>query len=143
MQTHRSAVDSCLRAADHRHMGERDAFVRERGEDTLKEMGWRADLSPDAPKPQPVKPPSVQWTAPVPEPRTEEQTAPQAPRVIVHSAGPAAGDVAAGAASPWGPAPMAMPRRRRKRRGRAFSRLIIFAVLIVIVAATAGSLINK
>src|SRR3954470_17449238 len=102
MQTHRSAVDSCDGPADHRHMGERDAFGREKGEDTLKEMGWRADLSPDAPKPQPVKPPSVQWTAAVPEPRTEEATAPQA---IVHSAGPPAGDVAGRASVGAGAAP--------------------------------------
>src|SRR3954462_1083302 len=137
MQTHRSAVDSCVGPPDHRHRGERGACGREKGEDTLREMGWRADLSPEAPKPQPVKPPSVQWTAPVPDPPTEEQTAPPAPRVIVQSAGPAPR-----VAPPWGGGAPTMPRRQRKRRGRAFSRLIFFIVLIVIVAATFGSLIK-
>src|SRR3954454_25081640 len=57
-------------------MGERDAFGRERGEDALEDMGWRADLSGG---PQPVKPPSVQWQPPKAEPpRTEE--APRAAR---------------------------------------------------------------
>src|SRR3954454_24933896 len=84
-------------------MGERDAFGRERGEDALQDMGWRADLSGG---PQPVKPPSVRWQPPKPEPappRTEER-----------------------------PRPPAVAPRVRPRRRRGFARLIFLLALIVV-----------
>src|SRR3954468_13180082 len=92
-------------------MGERDAFGRERGEDALDDMGWRADLSGG---PQPAKPPSVRWQPPTPQPappRTEERPRPPtvAPRVA---------------------------RVRPRRRG--FARLIFMLALLVVIAASAG-----
>src|SRR4051794_16593605 len=114
-------------------MGERDAFGRETGEDSLQEMGWRADLSAPAEQ-QPVKPPSVQWLPPkAAPPRTEERPA------AAGAAGPARGPSRGGA--DW---PGAAPRlaRVRPRRRRSFARLIFMLALIVVIAATAGSLVR-
>src|SRR3954453_5809232 len=105
-------------------MGERDAFGRERGEDALQDMGWRADLSGG---PQPVKPPSVRWQPPKPgpaPPRTEEGPRPPP------------------AARP--PPPALAPRlpRVRPRRRRSFARLIFLLALIVVIAASAVQLLD-
>src|SRR4051812_27883246 len=97
-------------------MGERDAFGRERGEDALQDMGWRADLSG---RPQPVKPPSVRRQPPKPEPaspRTEERPRP--------------------------PAVAPRPPRVRRRRRRGFARLIFLLALIVVIAASAVQLLG-
>src|SRR4051812_23356953 len=86
-------------------MGERDAFGREIGEDTLQEMGWRADLSGNPAPPPPVKPASVEWSKPRAEPPTQEQPARTAVYAPPGGAPPApAPTLAAGGTPPlWSP----------------------------------------
>jgi hypothetical protein len=89
-------------------MSERDAFGREKGEDTLAEMGW--SWTSDAPAP-----------APAPAPATPEPAVTAAP---VTSAGPG-----------WTAPPPATVRLRRRRRARG---IIVPLVLIGIVALAVG-----
>jgi hypothetical protein len=92
-------------------MSERDAFGREKGEDSLAEMGW--SWSTDKPAATPVTPPTPAAVAADP--------AKPAPTV---SAGPN-----------WTPPPPATVRLRRRRRRRG---IIVPLVLIGIVALAIG-----
>jgi hypothetical protein len=93
-------------------MSERDAFGREKGEDSLAEMGW--SWSKDKPAPTPV-------TAPAAEPPSPA-TPPPPPAV---SAGPN-----------WTPPPPATVRLRRRRWRRG---IIVPLVMIGIVALAIGA----
>jgi hypothetical protein len=97
-------------------MSERDAFGREKGEDSLSEMGW--SWSTD--KPAPADPP-----APVAAPVTPEPTftAAPAPKPAM-SSGPG-----------WTPPPPATVRLHRRRRRRG---IIVPLVMIGIVALAIG-----
>jgi hypothetical protein len=103
-------------------MSERDAFGREKGEDTLAEMGW--SWSPDAPAATPATPatPAAAAAAPV----TPEPTFAAPPPAM--SAGGSAGPG-------WTPSPPAMVRLRRRRRARG---VIVPLVLIGIAALAVG-----
>ncbi len=118
-------------------MGERDAFGREIGEDSLAEMGWSTSA---APPPPPV--------APAPAgPPTPAPPAPSAPRAEPAAAGlgppPPASPPPAGAAPPplisrqARPAPIVV--RRRRRGGSPVAKLIMF-IAIAGVAVSAGAI---
>jgi hypothetical protein len=96
-------------------MGERDAFGREKGEDTLAEMGWRAG-TPAAWQPPPVAPGDPLAAAPSPA-----AAPPPAPPV-------AWPDPAPMTAAPERPRPAPAPtfaRRRARRPGPSLARLLI------------------
>jgi hypothetical protein len=98
-------------------MSERDAFGREKGEDTLAEMGWR--WTSDAPA----------ATAAAASPVTPEPTFTAAPTP------PPANSAGASAGPGWTPPPPAMVRLRRRRRARG---VVVPLVLIGIVALAIG-----
>jgi hypothetical protein len=97
-------------------MSERDAFGREKGEDTLAEMGWSwtSDAPAATPAASPVTPEPTFSTAPTP---------------------PAAMSAGASAGPGWTPPPPAMVRLRRRRRARG---VVVPLVLIGIVALAIG-----
>src|SRR3954447_19069434 len=103
-------------------MPEYDAFGREIGEDSLAALGWK----------------------PAPNPREHARPAPASPRAA--ASGADAGRTAQVAppqgigTQPRKPRAVSLPGvPRRRRRGRAFSRLI----LLVVVLAVAGNLVAR
>jgi hypothetical protein len=104
-------------------MSERDAFGREKGEDTLAEMGW--SWSSDAPA-TPATPATPQAAAGPARPEPTFTAAPTPPPAM--SAGAPAGPA-------WTPGPPAMVRLRRRRKARG---IIVPLVLIGFVALAVG-----
>ena len=105
-------------------MNERDAFGREKGEDTLADMGWSSSATPRTPTPAPTPSPAA-----------------ATPNAILTSlpkpAGPtlSAGEplVPSGDAPAWTPGPQASYVRRRKRRMRGVFIPLFFIVVIFAV----------
>jgi hypothetical protein len=95
-------------------MAERDAFGREKGEDTLAELGWRATAPPE---------PAIPADRP-PEPQ------PRVPDPVAHVA-----------ESHFEPAPAPSPRVRRRRR-RPVIRLILFVAFAGVVIWGVGPLLQ-
>lgn len=120
-------------------MGERDAFGREIGEDSLAELGWK-----QAPEPQRAQP-GPEWMAPAPRPAPAQTTAFDAGEAWSVRGTPKPQD-SEPQPPPRRPPPaapqvqFARPPRRRRRRG--FSSLIFVAVLVVIFGASFGSLLK-
>jgi len=98
-------------------MGERDAFGREKGEDSLAGMGWQSSGTPD-------EPPVVQSAA----------AATPAP------ARPAPADEPPPAWTPSGEAPV---RRRRRRRRLPVVRLILLVAIVGGIFAGAGTVLER
>ncbi len=118
-------------------VGERDAFGREIGEDTLKEMGWSGSATPPRQEPARTAPPP-QWTKP---PSTPE---PAPPATVTPFDAGEAWSVGGGNEKPVAKTVSAPPVQRyqgRRRRG-SFSRLILLMVVIVLVGAGAGTAIR-
>ncbi len=103
-------------------MSERDAFGREKGEDSLADMGWSWSTPPSSP--QPVSEPT-----PAPTPAASEPafTAAPTPPPAMSAGGPAGPG--------WTPGPPAMVRLHRRRRRRG---IIVPLVLMGIVALAIG-----
>jgi hypothetical protein len=129
-------------------MGERDAFGREKGEDTLAQMGWKsgtpawepatvtpgdAPAAPPPPRPEPAEPAASVFNA-------GEATAPFArpkPRAAEPEPEPAP------------PRPAAAPRpsapaftRRPRRRGPSLARLIFLVAFVGVLAIGAASVVR-
>lgn len=108
-------------------MGERDAFGREKGEDTLAEMGW--SWTTDAPAATPATPVASAAATPVtPEPTFTAAPTPTPTPPPAMSAGAPTGPA-------WTPAAPATVRLRRRRRTRG---IIVPLVLIGFVAVAIG-----
>ena len=127
--TLRSVAQTIVRVA------ERDAFGREIGEDTLKDMGWSGATTP--PRQEPVRTaPPPQWTKPPTAP-TPKPT----PTPTPFDAGEA-WSVGANRDKPAIRTATTPPVQRYQRRRRgSFSRLIVLMVVVVIVAG-AGAVIG-
>jgi hypothetical protein len=101
-------------------MNERDAFGREKGEDTLAGMGWSSSATPGTPSPAPA--------TPTPNAIRTSMPKPAGPAL---SAGEPLVPVAAGPA--WTPGPQASYVRRRRRRMRGvFVPLLIIVVIFAV-----------
>ena len=128
-------------------VGERDAFGREIGEDTLKEMGWSGSATPPRQEPPRTAPPP-QWTKP-PSGAPASPPTPAPPTATPFDMGEAwsmgGGQKATPAAiKTAATAPPSVPLQRyqgRRRRG-SFSKLIFLMIVIVLAAAGAGMLIQ-
>jgi hypothetical protein len=105
-------------------MSERDAFGREKGEDTLAEMGWSSSAAPGTPTPSPTPTPTP---SPTPKP-----IALATPRPAMTAGEPLAGSSGAPA---WTPGPQASYVRRRRRRA---SGIIVPLFIVGIVALGIG-----
>jgi hypothetical protein len=107
-------------------MSERDAFGREKGEDTLADMGWSSSVTPgtpiSTPKPAPASPTPILTSMPTPGPAM--------------SAGE---PLAPGPAPAWTPGPRASYTRRRRSRTRG---IIVPLFIIGIFAIGIGGAIN-
>jgi hypothetical protein len=101
-------------------MGERDAFGREKGENTLAEMGWSTSPSSSGP--------SSRETPPVERPATPDQ-----PRVTVSTSSAMDAGEAASVADAFRSARTAQPQAVAVRRRRS-GRMSIPIVLVVILA---------
>src|SRR4051812_9812559 len=121
-------------------MAERDAFGREIGEDTLAQMGWRGGRpgappdaatreAPAAGEARAREAPAVAWTPPPPE--TTFAADPALARPGWQAPAPVA-------ATPRAPA---RARRRGSRRG-SMARMIFLLALLVVVGASASSLLR-
>jgi hypothetical protein len=105
-------------------MSERDAFGREKGEDTLANMGWSSSVTPGSP-----------IATPNPAPATATPT-PIAPGRPAMSAGE---PLTPGPAPAWTPGPPASYTRRRRRRARG---IIVPLFIIGIFAVAIGGAVN-
>jgi hypothetical protein len=106
-------------------MSERDAFGREKGEDTLADMGWSGTASPGTPISTP-KP-----AAPAPNPVSRPTPGP-----MLSAGEPLAG---AGSTPAWTPGPQASYTRRRRRR---VGGIIVPLFIIGIVALGIGGAVT-
>jgi hypothetical protein len=110
-------------------MSERDAFGREKGEDSLAEMGWSWSTdAPATPTPTPTPAPAT------PEPAFTAAPAPPPTNPPAMSAGAPAGPA-------WTPGPPAMVRLRRRRRMRGIMvPLLVIGVALVAVGGVTSVL---
>jgi hypothetical protein len=109
-------------------MGERDAFGREKDEDSLREMGWRLSRPPAVTPGDPLAAPDVPAAEPVaPEPATPAEPAAPEPATTLLPAAEA--PAPAPAAKPPRPAAPSFARRRR-RAGPSLARLLILAAIL-------------
>lgn len=130
-------------------MGERDAFGREKDEDTLADMGWRPDgpaawESAPVTKGDPLAVPTPfdagdatgPFARPAPRPAEPESVfaAGEATKPFARPTPPPAEPVVAAPARPPEPPPsgptFTPPRRRRRRGGFGMARLIILAAVV-------------
>jgi hypothetical protein len=105
-------------------MGERDAFGREKGEDSLAGLGWSSSTGGPTPTPTPV--------TPTPKPASVSTPSPTmtAGEPLTGGAGGSGGSAPA-----WTPGPQASYTRRRRRRARG---VIVPLVILGFVALGIG-----
>ncbi|HEY6888860.1 MAG TPA: hypothetical protein VI300_13800, partial [Solirubrobacter sp.] len=104
-------------------MGERDAFGREKGEDSLAGLGWSSSAGTPTPTPVPV--------TPAPRPASVSTPSP-----MMTAGEPLTGGAAGtGSAPAWTPGPQASYTRRRRRRARG---VIVPLMIIGFVAVAIG-----
>jgi hypothetical protein len=112
-------------------MGERDAFGREIGEDTLADVGWK---TPERTQPAP------NWVQPRPKPAPSAFDAGEAWSLRGKTEEAPAPAPAPQPAPTFQAPPPRAPVRRRRRGG--FSRLIFAGVILLVVAGGASSLVQ-
>jgi hypothetical protein len=123
-----------------------DAFGREIGEDSLESLGWSSGgtvtPSPEPAEEAPPAPPPPEPSYDAPPPPTATFGTPPPPSPPPPNA-PTAGDPLAGG-DPFAAPPPPPPARYRKRRGgrRGMSRLVAFAVFVVIGANVIPGFLN-
>jgi hypothetical protein len=140
-------------------MGERDAFGREKGEDSLAQMGWKsgapawepATVTPGDPPAAPA--PSAFDAGEAPSPFARPEPAPKAAEPSVFSAGEATAPFSRPKPRPAEPEPVAAepprPRppaptftRRPRRRGPSLARLIFLVAIVGVLAIGAANAVR-